>query len=117
MEFLELYKSSLEDCQKSAKDTGTLAGELSFKIIGEKKESSSEEYFFLEISEKGKADSLKMRVFVSNTSQMDKNSLFMGKYDFTIVHLRRVYQCFEAYPEELKSFKKLLVAMRIWRYL
>lgn len=115
LEFLELYKASLEDAQKFAKEGGTMTSEYVFKIIAGKEESQNENY--LEISEKNKQNSLKLRVFVSNMNKKEKedSGLYAGKYDHIIVHLKRVFSCFENYPDELKFFRKLLTTIRIWR--
>jgi hypothetical protein len=112
MEFLELYKASFEDCQKLDKANGLLALEFGLKIVSKKDKGVEELYF--EILEK----SVRMKVYVSNISKMEREKsplLYMNKFDYSIVHLKRIYQCFEDSPEDLNDFRTLLTAMRIWR--
>lgn len=115
VEFLELYRASLEDAQKLAKEGGTMIVEYAFKINVAKENTNEDSY--LEISDKNKPATLKLRIFLSNLNKKEKEDLGLhnGKFDHNIVHIKRVFSCFENYPEEFKYFRKLMVSIRIWR--
>lgn len=114
-DFLNLFRESMEDCQLLDETNGLLTMEFEFEILPTKESEKDEEYY-LEITEKSKFT--KCRIYVSNVSKMEReksNFLFGNKYDYTIVHLKRVFQCFEESTEEFKQFRNLLSSMRIWR--
>jgi len=50
-------------------------------------------------------------------SRMEKEDIGLhnGKYDYNIVHLKRIFSSFDNYPDEFKFFRKLLTSIRIWR--
>jgi hypothetical protein len=113
-EFLELYKTSLEDCVSCEKTSNMLTIEFDFKII-----QKNELETYLEVtSDQTKPNGIKMRIYVANISQFEREKsprLFATKYDFSIVHLKRIYDLFEDQPDDLRELRMLLTVFRIWR--
>lgn len=123
LEFLELYKHSLERGQSAGQDESEDEGDkenrmgrtFKFKIVP--KESRS--YLEVEETKKGPKQ-LRMRIYLSNITPKSSGQiepLFLDKYDFSILHIKNILKCFEGDDNQFKDFKKLLLIMRSWRYI
>ena len=112
-EFLELLKCTLEGVQNKIKESGSFGLKFNFKV--QEKDGRN----FLEIEEENQAKELKMRICLLNTTQISKqepSSLYLEKYEYSILHAKRVFKCFEGMESQYREFKKLLTIFRSWRY-
>jgi len=106
-EFLELYRHSLEECQKIAfREHSVNSLKMQFSL------ESSEIGNYLLIVADTTVGKLEMEIQIAQI-EVDKKSSAKN-YDFHIVHVKRIYDSFDE-SEKLDQFRKLMTLMRIWR--
>ena len=92
--------------------------ESDFKLSFKTEQSSEGNFLEIEEEECHSQRKLKMRVYLSNVTKKsisDQNDLFSQKYDYTIIHVKRILKCFEENEIQYKDFKKLMMIFRAWR--
>ena len=110
LEVLELYQHAIESMLPQEDEEETNEFKFRFKI------ATKPQGDCLEIEENRKK--LKIRIYLSNLTQATSQTLKPvknDKYDYAILHVRKVLGCFEGMENKFREFKKLMILIRMWR--
>jgi len=112
LEFLELYQHAIEAALPQEEDED--ANGLNFKFKIDTKVQGD----CLEIEGYMKSQKFKIRIYLSNLTTANNQALkpvYNEKYDYALMHIRRVVACFEGMENKFKEFRKFMTLIRMWR--